>query len=511
MPQAPRDIYSKMDGSTPVITWSADPKVLYGLEYLRHILLKIVQSFTHNGTFMEDEYILLNVSGKSAMTSYSYNCSTLKPGAYKVNATLWFIGKLRYTTNGHLLADVDEQSRSRSKVIPKHDIVPELRKAKLATESCICSSQITTIKIFSTESGTGIRTQIQASGLPNDTKVEVQLVSVESNRKHLLLESWIVPGNEIQNVHPYIRTLNVSGGNSYYVRVKRHCQRKYFGVLSCGKEEADVIRSQHVFIQKGSFHLPISAPTEEQGGTGIYQVLQITVITFLFGICIFAETALIIKLSAVIFCPQKKTTSLYKRSTYVKLDSKGQTETKLTTSKRVAIIHTKDSCKHVEKVKRINDELRKRGIDSVLFDESTSVEMRANWIDAAENVVTDFEVIMFVITPFLYNICKKEETIPHPVKEETNEVGLQMLTRFPAVVLNALKARSAWTSTDKAKIVSICVAETKHEYKQLSLKMRQEHPFIFKDKIYFNSLRHVDDSSIRKQIRKVICLLKSSK
>lgn len=187
----------------------------------------------------------------------------------------------------------------------------------------------------------------------------------------------------------------------------------------------------------------------------------------------------------------------------------GGTDTKLVSSKRVAIIFTKDSPRHEEGVNRINDELNRRGISSVLYNETTSPEIKANWGQAAENVVTNFDVILFIISPFLYNNCKKE-IILSPNREDRAQLtngwrtNTHSLTRFPSAVLNALKNRTLWADTNKANCVSICFAESKEDFERLSTKMRQEHPLIFKDKIYFNILQHDNDSINRKQIQKLI-------
>lgn len=156
----------------------------------------------------------------------------------------------------------------------------------------------------------------------------------------------------------------------------------------------------------------------------------------------------------------------------------------------------------------INNWLHNKEIETVPFDENVSDEMRANWIQAGENVVTDFEAIMFVISPLLYTVCKKGGT---PLVAEDNKgTKPQCLNKFPSVVLNALKNKDAWAGTRKPKLITVCIAETNQECKQLSVKMRREHPIVFKDKIYFLSLKNKQEVKQKKCFQRLITKLITS-
>lgn len=180
----------------------------------------------------------------------------------------------------------------------------------------------------------------------------------------------------------------------------------------------------------------------------------------------------------------------------------GKATTKLVKRRRIAIIFAKDSTEHEAAVFSINNCLCNKEIETVPFDENFSPEMRANWIQAAENVVTDFEAIMFVISPLLYTVCKKEGS--KFILEDNKGTKPQIMNKFPSVVLNALKNRDAWAGTKKTKIISVCIAETTRECKQLSLKMRREHPIVFKDKIYFLSLKNKQEVKNKKSFQSLI-------
>ncbi|XP_060607611.1 uncharacterized protein LOC132759780 isoform X2 [Ruditapes philippinarum] len=508
VPAAPKRLYSKVKDGKLVIAWLANPRVLYGLEYLEHIMMKVVHYYSSPKTYRHTEYILFNVTGVTSTTKFEYNCTEIRPGTFEIYSTLWFLGNLVHSNDSHLTsAAVDDSSRSDVLFIPRQNLVPDLIETKAVTESCICKSTIS-IKVFA--SGANVTAIIQAWGLPVDTPVEIQLI--QNAEIKIILKSVNISGRDIQK--PYIKTFNSERGESYFVRVLRHCPRKYKGILTCGKDEADVMKSDNVSIKKGSYYSTWKSSTVETfEGIDSQLVLQIAAITFTLGFSITLYLALMIKLLTGKYCPKRKSSNALKRSTYVRLNSKGAISTKLTSSKRVAIIFTKDSPKHEENVARINDELTQRGINSVMFDETSSPEIMANWGQAAENVVTDFEVVMFIISPLLYRICKKEgilSTTFEERNEETNESGAYtpILTRFPAAVLSTLKARKTWADTNKTICVSLCVAETKEEYKRLSLKMRQEHPLVFKDKIYFHNLRNDNSKSNRKLIHKIIRALK---
>lgn len=250
IPEAPRDLKIVVqNGKNPTIKWLTHPFVTQGLSHLRHILVKVVQEYTSaNESFKDIEYALLNVTGKDlphSVTMYDYNCTQFKPGAYHMEAVLWFFGELSQSADGHLTAKHNDKSISGGGILGKWDIIPALRNQAQETDTCICLSTIS-IDIKARPVDGIIASTIQGANLPDDINVEIQLIRKESF-KYNLVTSLKVSGKDIKD--PYMQRFNVSRGKHYFIRVLRFCAEGYF--VSCGKDEADIMRSETVFLGTG--------------------------------------------------------------------------------------------------------------------------------------------------------------------------------------------------------------------------------------------------------------------
>ncbi|KAL4226184.1 hypothetical protein ACF0H5_014170 [Mactra antiquata] len=475
----------------------------YGKAFVKHFLVKLEEV---NYDMLYRYYLLVNVP-KSGKSMSKFTCTYgLSEKSESLTSTVWAFGPIKMSKSGHMLADVDEESKSKtvSKKTNKEfiDTVDTAKK---------CVRANLTVKVAAFPSV--FTYSVESNHLPNETKIKIQVLRVGAKQQGDTVE--------LEKIFKYKQKLfgkfiiNTTG--YYYIRVHRLCNMY--------KDEVDVIRSLPIFVPSSSTsklsmgetsvkplamrleYKPLNKNSEVEK-----KILHLVFIIFGFGLVAIIQLAIIIK-----FC-------------------EGIAKTRVLKPRRVAIIFTKDTVAHVSRVYQLKSSLLRLGIDAMPYDETHVPGMRLNWIQVGENIATQSDVVVFIISPFLMDQCKPFVATPEdtsPADNSTSGIRGQLRQmdghdedgfdnditnrkenivlnsaphNLPAVVINSLKVGNLSRSSGRPRVIHVYFTENKDTMKDVVNRMHREHPSLMSEDavIHFTSEdNEINNSHIKKLAEKI--------